>query len=499
MPPTPETTEREAMMRLAATRALLAQDVAPYFARILYSFVFVTVRGLGTVAVDKECRFFLDPDFVLGLPPRLLRGATLHEVGHVNDDHLGRGERLGVTAETQPLWNAAGDTAWNDLLKGWAETATLTRKVNGKAVTEPAFDVGEDWLYSAPQGLPPGKTAEEYYRLLREQQAKKPQQPKQGQPGQQPGQGGQPQGGNKPGQQPGQPGQQPGQGGGQPQPGETGFGGSPADAAGNGQPGQPPASPGKGACGSCAGQHDAGMADIHRRAIEQHGSLPEGRSQAEQAVTRRLVAADVVKHAEQHGRGSVPGGLLRWAEEQLGEARVPWQQRLSTLVKHGLASAAGKADFSFAVPARRSAATPRIVLPALRAPKATVAVVADTSGSMGTSDLTAGLREVRGLLHSTNVEEVWWIPTDAEAEKATRIVTAKQARDRLYGGGGTNMGAGLTAASKLRRAPHVTVVLTDGDTGWPRERPAKCGTVVVVLTRESSHPVPSWAKVVHAY
>jgi hypothetical protein len=60
------------------------------------------------------------------------------------------------------------------------------------------------------------------------------------------------------------------------------------------------------------------------------------------------------------------------------------------------------------------------------------------------------------------------------------------------------MGAGLVAASQVRPRPAFTIVVTDGDTGWPATPPA-CGRVLVVLTRPSSTPVPAWATRIEAY
>jgi hypothetical protein len=67
----------------------------------------------------------------------------------------------------------------------------------------------------------------------------------------------------------------------------------------------------------------------------------------------------------------------------------------------------------------------------------------------------------------------------------------------LVGGGGTDMGAGLTAVAESK--PHITVVTTDGDTGWPTRQPAGTGKVVVCLTRPTHCSTPSWATVVKAY
>ena len=53
------------------------------------------------------------------------------------------------------------------------------------------------------------------------------------------------------------------------------------------------------------------------------------------------------------------------------------------------------------------------------------------------------------------------------------------------------MGAGLEAASKLRPAPQVAVVITDGFTPWPDLAPRGM-KVVVALTGDGQSP--EWAK-----
>lgn len=83
---------------------------------------------------------------------------------------------------------------------------------------------------------------------------------------------------------------------------------------------------------------------------------------------------------------------------------------------------------------------------------------------------------------------------DSSAAEAQSIVDARDVN--LVGGGGTDMGAGLVAAAKLRPKPTVTIVLTDGFTPWPAERPRNCGDVIVVIADASSPDAPTWAKTI---
>ena len=65
-------------------------------------------------------------------------------------------------------------------------------------------------------------------------------------------------------------------------------------------------------------------------------------------------------------------------------------------------------------------------------------------------------------------------------------------------GGGTDMGRGIEAAMRLRPKPSVIVVLTDGYTPWPHERPRGVRVIVGLLTEYADAVVgaPEWARTV---
>ena len=89
-----------------------------------------------------------------------------------------------------------------------------------------------------------------------------------------------------------------------------------------------------------------------------------------------------------------------------------------------------------------------------------------------TGDLLAQvLAEVESLLlrvglRGTNVRV---LSCDAQVHSVKRVSHTSQVE--LLGGGGTDMGAGITQALALRPRPSIIVVLTDGFTPWPAEAP----------------------------
>ena len=217
------------------------------------------------------------------------------------------------------------------------------------------------------------------------------------------------------------------------------------------------------------------------------GGLP--RWQAE--LLQRQVAQDVMAHAKLPG--TVPAGLLRWAEEVL-TPKVNWRAVLAAELRRAVAEVSGAVDYSYRRPSRRSAVAGPVVLPALRRPVPEVAVVCDTSGSMTEDLLAMVLAEVEGLLRALGLaRQVRVLACDAAVAPVQRVSSARQVE--LIGGGGTDMGAGIGAAAALRPRPAVTVVLTDGYTPWPAVAP-KGMRVVVGLLGEAAPDAPPCARAV---
>ena len=221
----------------------------------------------------------------------------------------------------------------------------------------------------------------------------------------------------------------------------------------------------------------------------------------QQDIIRDRVAHDVLVHSRD--RGSVPAGLLRWAEELLNP-RIDWREALASRMRRDLASVAGRRDYTYTRPSRRHEAMrlagSAAILPAMRQPTPPrVACVIDTSGSISQDELRAFLGEVVGITRAVGVAGgLTVIACDAEAYAPQKVRSQGDVESvRLEGGGGTDMGAGLTAAALLSPRPHIIVVFTDGHTPWPEAPPRKVDSVIVVLSDLATQSlVPNWARVI---
>ena len=214
---------------------------------------------------------------------------------------------------------------------------------------------------------------------------------------------------------------------------------------------------------------------------------------------RRLVQVQTAQSISEHAQrepGTVPAGLLRWAEQLLRPA-VDWRRALAAEIRMAVASIAGLVDYSYRRPSRRASVVDGVILPTLRHPVPELAVVCDTSGSMSEDLLARALAEIDGLVRALGGRRgVPVLACDTVVHTVARVTSGS--RVQLTGGGGTDMGAGIAAAVTRRPRPDVIVVLTDGYTPWP-ERPPPARVVVGLIRPDQAHgewEPPAWARTV---
>ena len=196
-------------------------------------------------------------------------------------------------------------------------------------------------------------------------------------------------------------------------------------------------------------------------------------------------------------RATVPGGWRRWADRRLHPA-VDWRAELGAFLRRGVRRAAGRVDFTYARPSRRTAGD-GIVMPAMVGPDPDVALVVDTSGSITPAILTGFLTEITEILARAAGprRRLRVICCD---RRAHGVQTVRRAEDiELVGGGGTDQREGMSAALALHPRPDLILVLTDGQTPWPDRRPPV--PVVIGLVEpgpglRAQAPPPAWARTI---
>ncbi len=414
----------------------------PYLDVALSSMIPVAVMGLGTVATDVRWRFYFDPGRVQTIPEderlEVMVSDWVHEVGHLLRDHAQRWHGLGDPARNHPVFNVAGDALINQ------DLADLGLRIL-------PTDITFDRLPGAAE-VEPGMITEEIYRRLLEHCPPAPR----------------PEG---------------------------------ASGDGEGDAGLPLPQD----CGSGAGgerrpwELPLDDAPTGSPTVPDDGSVDGGRAD----LIRHETAEQIRSHVRTHGTGAIPHRLRAWAESVL-DPIVDWRRELRAAVSRGLSQAAGRADYSWSRPPRRR--VPGYTTPGMAAPEPPrVAVVVDTSGSMSPDDLAQCIADIaaltRSVAGSAGGTPVSVIPCDVKVGPVSLVRGRADVRDlQLTGGGGTDMGVGLTAASELSPTPDVIVTLTDGYTPWPPDPPAgapRARYIAVVVNDEQGEILPDVPQYIH--
>jgi len=240
---------------------------------------------------------------------------------------------------------------------------------------------------------------------------------------------------------------------------------------------------------SCDGQQTGSRKKGHTCGSGAHGKKEEhelgspnpdqrGIGEKEGDLVRKKIAEDVMDHASK-APGSVPAGLLRWAEAVLSP-QVPWEKELAGAIRGKWARAAGMSDYSFSRPNRRQSVMGDFILPSLVDPTPNVAFCIDTSGSMQKEQLAIALAEAKSVLRMLGGEErLTVLCVDSMVHTTEKVFDPRQIQ--LSGGGGTDMGAGILEAAMLRPKPDFIIVMTDGYTPWPSEEPLGAKVIVVLI------------------
>lgn len=139
-----------AQRRVFSVARLAAVEATPYFAHALFAMIPVAAPGLGTFAVDRFWRVYLDPELLVegGRWSVAELGAVLvHEVSHLLREHAARADGCAAPVD-RTRWNYAADAEINDDLLA------------------AGLGLPEGVITPEGLGLAAGGTAEQYYAAL---------------------------------------------------------------------------------------------------------------------------------------------------------------------------------------------------------------------------------------------------------------------------------------------------------------------------------------------
>jgi predicted metal-dependent peptidase len=186
--------------------------------------------------------------------------------------------------------------------------------------------------------------------------------------------------------------------------------------------------------------------------------------------------------------GDVPVGWRRWARLVM-TPKVDYMATIRHAVRKALRdSTLGRYDRTYRRPHRRQAAYGDFIMSSFHQPRPRPGFLIDTSSSMQDTQLARAVAELGGLTRQLGYStEVVVACCDAVVHGVRKVFTAAQLE--LYGGGGTDIGAGLRWFIERKAGPiDLLVIVTDCQTPWPEETPP----FPVITIRVGEGQPPPW-------
>jgi len=204
----------------------------------------------------------------------------------------------------------------------------------------------------------------------------------------------------------------------------------------------------------------------------------QGKDAHERELERRMVAEkaqEISKHAPAPGRGNIAGQIEELIKSL--KPQISWQSKL-----RNFAGQLGHIDVKTTMNRENKYGQfPRVVFK----PGKKILVAVDTSGSVGSNELSQFLAEVEEIakhcaLDLMNVDyNVQSVETDFR----------KKAQYEVRGRGGTDMRSVFTWIRETRALYDGVIVFTDGDTPYPASKSERCGLRTLwVLTQDRTVP-----------
>jgi len=208
-------------------------------------------------------------------------------------------------------------------------------------------------------------------------------------------------------------------------------------------------------------------------------------------VKAELVRRDVAQRIlDRSGDAAdIPVGWRLWARALL-TPQVDYLATIRHVVRKALRdSTLGRYDRTYRRPHRRQACYGDFIMSSFHQPRPRPGFLIDTSSSMQDTQLARAVAELGGLTRQLGYStEVIVACCDAAVHDVRKVFTAAQVE--LYGGGGTDIGAGLRwFAERVRPLIDLLVVVSDCHTPWPDEAPP----FPVVTIRVGDGSPPPWA------
>lgn len=202
-------------------------------------------------------------------------------------------------------------------------------------------------------------------------------------------------------------------------------------------------------------------------------------------LVRREVAQRILDRSGD--AGDVPLGWRRWARTTLAP-KVDYMATIRHAVRRALRDCTlGRYDRTYRRPHRRQGCYGELLMPSFYQPRPRPGFLIDTSNSMQDTELGRAVTELGGLTRQLGYgTDVLVACCDVAVHHVQKVLTAGQLE--MYGGGGTDIAAGLQWFTQQTPSIDLLVIVSDCQTSWPQDVPP----FPVITIRVGSGAPPPW-------
>jgi predicted metal-dependent peptidase len=233
-------------------------------------------------------------------------------------------------------------------------------------------------------------------------------------------------------------------------------------------------------CGQEAGD-SYGYGGVSGKVIDDHSTWNQSDVSEDEA---RQIVKDVVDQATEKCQGHAPSHLEQ-AIAELAKPVIRWRE----LIRHYLGKHVGNSRKTYSRRNRRRRVFGMAGVSHHAA--ATITVIIDTSGSIGSRELEQFFAEIESLSSRAKIFILQW---DAAFQGYDPYRRGDWRKLTVKGRGGTDMVGPIDWLIDNSLVPDCTVMLTDGYTGW--HEPCPFPLITVITTPEGTTDGPGWGHTV---
>lgn len=243
---------------------------------------------------------------------------------------------------------------------------------------------------------------------------------------------------------------------------------------------------GAGGCGSGGGN---AISETLEKALD----AENGKSPVEVESARRQTIDDIETFVK--SQGDTPKRLKELIHDRYKKPEVNWRSVLRYVAQRSFQTIAGASDYSMSRPSISSQLMGYIGA-GLVDKRPDVALIEDTSASMGTPQLVQARGEAYQVFKELGLDEVLLVQADTAVAHTQRVRLRSLPKIEYHGRGGTNFTPAFDYLRRKHPRVNLAIYFTDGDGRAPQRKPPGVEVIWCIVRTPHARKPARWGHIV---